>query len=121
MDLTLTNWILSFSPILVFLFLMIGKKWSGSKAGFVSWIYTLILAFIFFGANFPLIGYAHFKAVFLALDVLLIIWMALLFFHISNYAGSGMVIYIILARIGWFRRPGCSNCSPSSRIGNESN
>jgi lactate permease len=67
---------------------MIGKKWSGSKAGFVSWIYTIALAFIFFGANFPLIGYAHFKAVFLALDVLLIIWMALLFFHISNYAGA---------------------------------
>ncbi len=99
MDLTLTNWILSFSPILVFLFLMIGKKWSGSKAGFVSWIYTLILAFIFFGANFPLIGYAHFKAVFLALDVLLIIWMALLFFHISNYAGAIHVIGNALSKL----------------------
>ena len=92
MDLTFANWILSFSPILVFLFLMIGKKLSGSKAGFISWIYTLVIAFIFFGANLPLIGYAHFKAVFLTLDVLLIIWMALLFFHISNYAGAIHVI-----------------------------
>jgi lactate permease len=92
MDSTLTNWFLSLSPILVFLFLMIGKKWSGSKAGFVSWIYTLVIAFIFFGANLPLVGYAHFKAVFLAGDVLLIIWMALLFFHISNYAGAIHVI-----------------------------
>jgi hypothetical protein len=42
---------------------MIGKKWSGSKAGFFSWIYTLLIAIVFFGANLPLIGYAHFKVV----------------------------------------------------------
>ena len=97
MELTFINWLLCFSPILLFLFLMIGLKWGGSKAGFFSWLYTLVIAFIFFGANFPLIGYAHFKAVFLALDVLLIIWMALLFFHISNYAGAIQVLGNALA------------------------
>lgn len=94
---SLINWFLSFSPIFVFLFLMIGKKWSGAKSSFVSWIYTLILSFIFFGANPTLIGYAHFKAIFLSLDVLLIIWMALLFFHISNLAGAIQVIGNALA------------------------
>ncbi|HOJ01557.1 MAG TPA: L-lactate permease [Anaerolineaceae bacterium] len=97
MESTFVNWLLSFSPILLFLFLMIGKKWGGSKAGFVSWIYTLVITFTFFGANIPLVGYAHFKAVFLALDVLLIIWMALLFFHISNYAGAIQVLGNALA------------------------
>ncbi len=92
MELTIINWLLSLSPLLLFLVLMIGKKWSGSKAGLASWLYTLVIAFAFFGANLPLIGYAHFKAVFLAGDVLLIIWMALLFFHISNYAGAVNVI-----------------------------
>lgn len=92
MELTISNWLLSFSPILLFLFLMIGKKWSGSKAAFFSWIYTLLISFLFFGANIPLVGYTHFKAVFLALDVLLIIWMALLFFHISNNAGAVQVL-----------------------------
>ncbi len=92
MELTISNWLLSFSPILLFLFLMIGKKWSGSKAAFFSWIYTLLIAFLFFGANIPLVGYAHFKAIFLAVDVLLIIWMALLFFHISSYAGAVQVL-----------------------------
>ena len=92
MELTISNWLLSLSPILLFLFLMIGKKWSGSKAAFFSWIYTLLIAFLFFGANIPLVGYTHFKAVFLAVDVLLIIWMALLFFHISNYASAVQVL-----------------------------
>ena len=92
MELTTVNWLLSLSPLLLFMFLMIGKKWSGSKAGLVSWLYTLVIAFAFFGANLPLFGYAQFKAVFLAGDVLLIIWMALLFFHISNYAGAINVI-----------------------------
>ena len=92
MPLNLFTWLLSVSPLILFLYLMTGKKWSGSKAGFFSWIYTLLIAIIFFGANLPLIGYAHFKVVFLAGDVLLIIWTALLFFHISNYAGAITVI-----------------------------
>lgn len=112
----------------------------GSKAGFVSWIYTLVIAFIFFGANLPLVGYAHFKAVFLAGDVLLIIWMALLFFHISNYAGaihvignalstftSNRIIQVLLLAwlftsflqgLGGVRCPGCSCCPSSGWIGN---
>lgn len=99
MQLNLFTWLLSLSPLVLFLFLMIGKKWSGSKAGFFSWIYTLLIAIVFFGANLPLIGYAHFKVVFLAGDVLLIIWMALLFFHISNYAGAITVIGNALANL----------------------
>ena len=92
MEVTLSNWLFSLSPLVLFLYLMIGKKWSGSKASFTSWIYTLIIAVLFFGANLPLIGYAHFKTIFLAGDVLFIIWMALYFFHISNSAGAVSVL-----------------------------
>ncbi len=92
MQLNLWYWLLALSPLALFLYLMIGKKLSGSKAGFLSWIYTVIISLVFFGSNLPLLGNAHYKALFLAGDVLLIIWMALLFFHISNYAGAVKVL-----------------------------
>jgi len=98
---SLSVWIrlLSLSPIFLFLFLMVVLQWGGSKAGFASWLYTVALIFAVFGANTPLVLYAHLKALLLAVDVLFIIWMALLFFHVSNLAGAVQVIGDALAKL----------------------
>ena len=82
------NVFLASLPILMVLYLMIGRKWGGSKAGIVGWITAVIVAVVFFGAGLSLLLIAWTKAILLAFFVLYIIWMALLFYHTVNEAGS---------------------------------
>ncbi len=69
------------------LYLMIGRNWGGSKAGPMGWLTAVLIALLFFGANIPLLLIAAGRAIFLALFVLYIIWMALLLYHTVNEAG----------------------------------
>ena len=92
MQLTLINWLLAFSPVLLVLILMLGLRWGGSKAGAVGWLVALIVAALGFGAGPRVLGYAQVKGVLLTLDVLYIIWTALLLFHIADEAGAVRII-----------------------------
>src|SRR3990172_1947412 len=88
MPLTFFTWILAFLPVLAVLVLMLGFGWGGSRAGAVSWFAALIVAVVFFGASPQLLAYAQVKGVLLSLDVLYIIWTALLLFHTAAEAGA---------------------------------
>jgi lactate permease len=92
MPLTLLNWLLAFSPVIVVLALMLGLRWGGSKAGAFAWFTALLVAFFFFGAGPQLIAYTQVKAILLSLDVLYIVWTALLLFHIADEAGTVRMI-----------------------------
>jgi lactate permease len=78
---------------------MLVVKWGGSKAGAVAWGFSILVAVLFFGADFKLIFYSQGKALFLALDVLYIIWTALLLYHIADEAGAVSVIGQSLPRL----------------------
>ena len=82
------NVLLASLPILMVLYLMIGRKWGGSKAGPAGWITSVLVAILFFGAGLPLLLVAWTKAILLAFFVLYIIWMALLLYHTVNEAGA---------------------------------
>jgi lactate permease len=88
MEINLFTWFLAAGPIILFLVVMLGFKWGGSRAGAMSWLATVLVALIFFGANFELIAYTYSKAFFLSLDVLLIIWTALFLFILTEQAGT---------------------------------
>lgn len=88
MPLTFLNWLLALSPIVVVLVLMLVFKWSSSRAGAVAWFATILVAALRFGATPLLIAYAQAKAVLLTLDVLYVIWAALLLFHVADEAGA---------------------------------
>lgn len=92
MQLSLITWLLALSPVLVVLILMLGLKWGGSKAGAVSWFAAILVAVVFFGAGPRLIAFSQVKAILLTLDVLYIIWTALLLFHIVDEAGAVRII-----------------------------
>ena len=79
-------------PLLVVLYLMIGRNWGGSKAGPAGWLTAIITAVIVFGAGFDLLLVAFGRSLLLALFVLYIIWMALLLYHVVNEAGAIGVI-----------------------------
>lgn len=93
------NWLLALSPILVVLYLMLGLRWGGVKAGPVGWLAALLASALFFGAGGELLLYAQLKSVLLTLFVLYIIWMALLFYHTVDEAGAVRVIGAGLPRL----------------------
>jgi lactate permease len=99
MPLTFLNWLLALSPVIVVLVLMLGFRWGGSKAGAVSWFAAVLVAVLVFGAGFELIAYTQVKAILLTLDVLYIIWTALLLFHIADEAGAVKAIGQALPRL----------------------
>jgi len=99
MELSLFNWFLSALPILLILGFMLILKWSGVKAGFIGWVFTVIISLLFFGANLQLLIAAQIKAVFLSLDILYLIWTALFLFRITEHAGMITIFSSILSQI----------------------
>ncbi len=92
LNLSIWNWLLALSPVLVVVIMMMVFRWGGSRAGGLGWITALVVSVIFFGAGFDLLGVAQVKAVLLSLDVLFIIWSALLLFNIAREAGAIQMI-----------------------------
>jgi lactate permease len=86
-ELNFINWFFALLPILSIVVLMLVFRWGGSKAGAFSWFLAILLSMFVFHAGFKVLAYAQIRALMLTLDVLYIIWMALLFFHVSNEAG----------------------------------
>lgn len=80
--------VLALAPLLVVLYLMIGRQWGGSQAGPMGWATAVGVALLFFGANPLLLAVALGRGLLLALYVLYIIWMALLLYHVINEAGA---------------------------------
>ena len=88
LSLSIWNWLLAFLPVLVVVVLMLVFRWGGSRAGGLGWFTAVIVAVLAFGSGFELLAYAQVKAVLLSLDVLFIIWTALLLFNIAREAGA---------------------------------
>jgi len=97
-DIFFVKWLFAFSPILTVLGLMIFYNWSGSRAGAAGWFVSLIAAVFFFGAHPELLAYSQMKGVLLSLNVLYIIWAALLLYNVVNETGAIKAIGIGIQR-----------------------
>jgi len=99
LSLTIWNWLLAFLPVLVVVVMMLVFRWGGSRAGALGWFTGVLVALFFFGAGFDLLAVAQVKAILLSLDVLFIIWSALLLFNIAREAGAIRMIGQTLPRL----------------------
>jgi lactate permease len=99
MPLTPLNWFLAFLPVCIVVVLMLGLKWGGSRAGAIGWFAAAGIAAAHFGAGPELIAYTQVKGALLTLDVLYIVWTALLLFHVADEAGAVQVIGTHLPRL----------------------
>ncbi|MDT8380621.1 MAG: L-lactate permease [Brevefilum sp.] len=99
LSLTIWNWLLAFLPVLVVVVMMLAFRWGGSRAGALGWLTAVLVALYFFGASFELLAVAQVKAILLSLDVLYIIWTALLLFNIAREAGAIRMIGQTLPRL----------------------
>lgn len=82
------SFLLALAPILLILILMIGFRWSASRAGSAGYLLAFGIAWLYFGASLEILAFAHARAFFLSLDVLLIIWAAFLFYRVTEEAGT---------------------------------
>ena len=84
--------LLALLPIALILILMVGFRWGAVKAGSIGYLSALAIAALVYGAGLTLLAYAHVRALFLTLDVLLIIWAAFLLYRVVDEAGAIRVI-----------------------------
>lgn len=82
------SFLLALSPLAVILGLMVGLRWGATRAGAAGYLTALLVASTFFGAGPILLAYAHARALFLSLDVLLIIWAAFFLYRVTDEAGA---------------------------------
>lgn len=76
------------SPLLAILLLMAGLRWGLIRTGLAAWWWTLAVAVLAFGADLSLIAASQAKALLTALDVLAVVWGALLFYAVCDQAGA---------------------------------
>ncbi len=93
------NWLLALLPVLTALLLMVGLGWGGSRAGLAGFFIALVLSLTVFGGDLQLAAVAIGKSLFLAVDVLYIVWMALFFYNVTNEAGAVALIGRSLPRL----------------------
>ncbi len=75
--LTPFNWLVGLSPILLVSFLMIRLRWSGSRAGALSWFWTIAVAIILFGGSTFTVASGSARGIWETVFVLFIIWGAM--------------------------------------------
>jgi lactate permease len=80
--------LLAIFPILLMLVMMMGFKWKGAQAGIAGWMAALLIALVRFGAGTRLLLWAQVRAAFQAFYILYIIWGALLFYRVTEAAGT---------------------------------
>ena len=81
-------WICASLPILAILILMVGFKWSASKAGPTGFFVALAVAVLVFKANFHLLANSNAKGFVMAFYVLYIVWGALLLYNVVDITGG---------------------------------
>jgi lactate permease len=82
------GWLLAAVPLIVVLVLMLRFRWGGAQAGAMGWLVAQVVAAGAFGATPILLAYAQPKGLLLTFYVLYIIWGALVFFRVTDEAGS---------------------------------
>ncbi|MBI4769359.1 MAG: L-lactate permease [Chloroflexi bacterium] len=95
----MTDWLLALTPIAAILVLMVGYRWGASRAGPAGWFAAVLIAVLRFGATLDLLAFAQVKALLLTVDVLYIIWTALLLFKVAEEAGAVEAIGGALRRL----------------------
>ncbi len=86
-------------PIVLLLILMAVFKWSGRRAGILSWFVALIIAAAFFGLTLQVWLVSQLKGLIFSLYVLAILWPALLLYNLNNQVGGIQALTAWLSKL----------------------
>ncbi len=82
------NYLLASAPIILLLALLTIFKWSGKLAGTVSWLFSVVIASLFFGLSLDVFWVSQAKGIIFSIYVLLVLWSALLLYNYNNRIGG---------------------------------
>jgi lactate permease len=82
------HYLLAALPILLVLALMLFFHRGSHQAGFAGWLAGIAIAFLAFGLNLSVLWVSQVKGLLLTLNVLVVLWPALLLYHIVDNAGG---------------------------------
>ncbi len=99
MELTLSSWLLSFLPILTVIVLMLLFKWGALRASAMSFLVAVAVSLIAFGGSWLILAWSQVKALILALNLLAIVWGALLLYSLASEAGTIRAISLFIPRL----------------------
>ena len=83
-DVTILNWLLAASPVILLIAAILGLNWSAPRAGAAAWLLALALALLAFGAARDHVAIASAKGLSLALFVLTIVWTSVYLFNLVH-------------------------------------
>jgi lactate permease len=90
------NYFLALLPILIVLVMMLVFRSGSHTAGLAGWIAGLAVAFFAFGLNMDVLWVSQVKSLLVTFNVLLVIWPALLLYHLVDQAGGIRAIALAL-------------------------
>lgn len=88
--------LLAFLPILIVLLLMLVFRWGSPLAGLAGWVSGLLVAVFAFGLNWQVLWVSQGKGLLLTLNVLLVLWPALLLYNLVDQMGGIRAIALAL-------------------------
>lgn len=89
-------YLLALLPIIIVLILMLVFHAGSHQAGFAGWVVGIVIAFLAFGLNKEVLWVSQVKSLLVTLNVLLVIWPALLLYHLVDQAGGIRAIAMAL-------------------------
>jgi len=98
-DLNFINWLLAFLPIVSILVLMMVFRFSGGKAGSISWFLACGIALWIFGADQQLLAAASLKGLWTTVFILYIIWGAMTLYNVVDKVGAFDIIADTFTRL----------------------
>lgn len=88
LPITIINWLLAFSPLLVLLIFLIGLRWKAPEAGPLGMFVAAAIAIFIFQTPAETLAVAGGKGVWDAIFILYVVWPALLLYKVTERAGA---------------------------------
>lgn len=98
-DLSLINWLLASSPVIVLVVAILWRNWGAPKAGAAAWILAAILSFFVFGSERDHLAIATAKGLSLSVFVLSIVWTSVYMFNLVDRLKGINVIGQTMAKL----------------------
>lgn len=88
----LLHWSLALAPLILLLLMLVVFRWSGGTSGWIAMGVATLIGYFMFEAPFETLAVGFGKGLWEAFFILLVVWFALLLYHITDKAGAFKVI-----------------------------
>lgn len=88
----LLHWSLAFLPLVLLLLMLVVFRWSGGTSGWIAMGIATVLGYFMFEAPLETLAVGFGKGLWEAFFILLVVWFALLLYHLTDEAGAFTVI-----------------------------